>query len=218
MATTPRPPVTPEPAHEPTTWRYGELSRQHIVDAAVGFCAREGLAALTMRKLAAELGLSSTSAYHYVASKQELSDLVADAVLGLIPEPPDPSAPWDEQVRFLFDRGRTVLLDHPGVADHLLLRGESQPNLMRLHRVMWRALDRAGFPRAAIVPTERVLTYLLLGAVTQEQATAGAAGRAGTTLFADDADVFRYGLDVMLDGLRAQLAPAPVEPLDAGRA
>jgi AcrR family transcriptional regulator len=158
-----------------------------------------------MRKLADELGLSSMNAYHYVASKGELFDLVADAVLGRIPEPPPGLDRWDDQVVFLFREGRDRLLEYPGVSDHLLVRVTGQANELRLHRILDGILVGAGFSPSTSGRIQRVLTYLLFGAVSQELATAGAAARDDTLVFSDDADVFDFGLGVMLDGLRALL-------------
>ena len=190
------------------TRSYGELSRDDVVAAALDVCRREGLGALTMRKLASELGQSSMNAYYYVASKAELLDLVADAVLGEVPEPPDPDARWDEQLTFLFREARAVLLRYPGVSDHLLVRSQGHPGQERLGRLAGSVLRGAGFGKRTTVRVQRVLTYLLLGAVSQELATAAAtaAGSKATMRFTDDAEVFDLGLALVMAGLVADLA------------
>ena len=169
------------------------------------FSEREGLGALTMRKLATELGLSSMNSYHYVENKQALFDLVADQVLGQIPEPP-PGPPWDERLTEVFETGRAVLLRYRGVSDHLLVRSVGLGNTERLADVVRSILGDAGFDSETIDRGPRVLTYLLLGAVSQELAstTAAAGRRRGAVRFTDDAEVFTYGLELMLDGLRAR--------------
>ncbi len=91
------------------------------------------------------------------------------------------------------------------MSDHLLVRATGHPNELRLHRILDGVLVGAGFSPAASGRIQRVLTYLLFGAVSQELATAGAAERDRTLTFSDDADVFDFGLAVMLDGLRARL-------------
>lgn len=68
------------------------LSLQRIVEAGVKVAASEGLAAVSMNRVAAELGTSAMSLYRYVASKDELLDLMVDAALG----PPPPPPPRDE--------------------------------------------------------------------------------------------------------------------------
>ena len=187
-------------------WRYGELSEADVVEAALQFARREGLDQLTMRKLAAELGVSSTNAYYYVPSKEALFDLAAEAVLGQVPDPPDELHRWDEQLRFLFESARTVLLQYPGVSDHLLVREAGPPQQRRLYLLTKKILTDAGFDRATINHTQRTLTYLLLGAVSQELATdRSSADRPDAVRFTDDDEVFDFGLDLMLEGLTVRL-------------
>ncbi|MGI8755362.1 MAG: hypothetical protein ACR2MB_05775 [Acidimicrobiales bacterium] len=184
------------------SWRYGELTRDHVVQAALALVLRDGLAGLSMRKLADELGIPSMNAYYHVPNKKALLDLVGDAVIGQVPDPPDGLA-WDDQVRAFFEEGRQVLLRYPGVANHLLVLGAGHPNQARLYRVLTGLLTEAGFAREASDQTQRVMAYLLFGAVTSERATAEAGTGTATLSFADDDDVFRFGLDLMIDGLRA---------------
>ncbi|WP_426573724.1 TetR/AcrR family transcriptional regulator [Aquihabitans sp. McL0605] len=185
------------------TWRYGELTRDHVVEAALELTLREGLGALSMRKLADELGISSMNAYYHVPNKRALLDLVADAVLGQVPAPPD-DRPWDQQLAALFEGGREVLLRYPGVAEHLLVRTEGHANEERLYRIITGILRSAGFDREVSDRTQRTMAYLLFGAVTSELATASAGDDVATMSFTDDEQVFRFGLDLMLDGLRTR--------------
>jgi AcrR family transcriptional regulator len=182
-------------------WRYGELRQADIVEAALRICRREGLARLTMRKLAQEIGLSSMNSYHYVSSKRDLFDLVADAVLAQVPEPPDDLDRWDDQLSFMFHTARERLLEHPGVSDHLLVRATGMPNELRLHRIVDRILLAAGFSPSTSLRIQRILTYLLFGAVSQELASLAGADRSDVLTFTDDADVFDFGLATMLAGL-----------------
>ncbi len=154
-----------------------------------------------MRKLAAELGTPSMNAYYYVRDKNHLLDLVGDAVLGEVLLPPV-HLPWDRRLTLLFERGREVLLTYPGVAQHLLRRTEGLPNETRLYQAVSEILGTAGFDRTVSDRVQRLLAYLLFGAVTTELATAEAADDPSTITFVDDREVFRFGLEVLLDGLR----------------
>lgn len=202
--------MAPEPGEATRTtadgarrsWHYGELTRDHVVGAALDLVRRDGLDRLSMRKLADELGISSMNAYYHVPSKKALIDLVGDAVIGQVPDPPNGLA-WDEQVRAFFEGGREVLLRYPGVANHLLVLGAGHPNQARLYRMLSSLLAEAGFTREASDRAQRVMAYLLFGAVTSELATAQAQSDAATLSFADDDEVFRFGLDLMIEGLRA---------------
>jgi len=183
------------------SWRYGELTRDHLVEAALALVLRDGMSGLSMRKLADELGIKSMNAYYHVPSKKALLDLVGDAVLGQVTNPPA-DLPWDEQIRSLFEGGRQVLLRYPGVANHLLVRSVGHPNEVRLYATLTGLLTNAGFSREASDRAQRVLAYLLFGAVTSELATTHADDPA-TMTFTDDDEVFRFGLDRIIDGLRA---------------
>ena len=183
------------------SWRYGELTRGHLVEAALALVRRDGMSGLSMRKLADQLGIKSMNAYYHVPNKKALLDLVADAVLGQVPNPPA-SLPWDEQLRVFFEGGREVLLGYPGVANQLLARRAGHPNEARLYATLTGLLTDAGFTREDSDRAQRVLAYLLFGAVTSELATTDAHDPAAIT-FTDDDEVFRFGLDRIIDGLRA---------------
>jgi AcrR family transcriptional regulator len=62
--------------------RRAPQSRAAIADAAIAVADAEGIDAVSMRRVARELGLGTMSLYHYVRSKDELIDLVSDAILG----------------------------------------------------------------------------------------------------------------------------------------
>ena len=111
----------------PRQWRYGELTRDDVVEAGLRLTRRIGFADLSMRKLTAELGSPSMNVYYYLRDKSHLLDLVGDAVLGEVLLPPA-ELPWDRRITLLFERGREVLLGYPGVAQHLLRRTEGLPN------------------------------------------------------------------------------------------
>ena len=188
-------------SEEQRPWRYGELTRDDVVEAGLRLTRRSGFSNLSMRKLAAELGSPSMNAYYYVRDKNHLLDLVADAVLGEVGLPSS-ELPWEGRLILLFERGREVLLRYPGVAQHLLRRMEGLPNEMRLYQAADEILAGGGFDRAVRNRTQRLLAYLLFGAVTSELATAEAADDPGTMTFDDDDVVFHFGLELLLDGLR----------------
>lgn len=72
------------------------LSVHRIVDAAVALAASEGLAAVSMGRVAKELGVSTMSLYRYVGAKDELYVLMQDAAIGAPPDPPPPGTGWRE--------------------------------------------------------------------------------------------------------------------------
>lgn len=72
------------------------LSLRGIVDAAVGIAAAEGLGAVSMGRVAKELGVSTMSLYRYVAAKNELYILMQEESMGEPPAPPEPGTGWRE--------------------------------------------------------------------------------------------------------------------------
>ena len=117
---------------------------------------------------------------------------------------------WDRWLTQVFTDGRTVLLRYPGVAQHLLRRVSGLPNERRLYQGLAATLRQGGFSEATSDRAQRTLAYLLFGAVTSELATAAAADEPDTMFFSDDAEVFDFGLELMLQGLR-QLRTDPSE-------
>lgn len=70
------------------------LTLNRIVDAAVRLAASDGLGAVSMSRVAADLGVSTMSLYRYVAAKDELLLLMEDAAFGTPPPGPDPDEDW----------------------------------------------------------------------------------------------------------------------------
>lgn len=91
-----------------------KLSLEEIIEAAIGLADHEGIDALSMRRLAQELGVGTMSLYRYVPSKKELLDLMLDAVVG--PSLERCSAPargWREFLTATAHEGRKMYLGHP---------------------------------------------------------------------------------------------------------
>lgn len=110
----------PEPGARQT-----RLTRDEIAAAALRIVDAEGFDALSMRRLAAELGVGTMSLYHYVHTKDELLALLSDAVMGemLVPEGELPGD-WRAALTAIARRTRDTLLRHPWVLD---LRDEAAP-------------------------------------------------------------------------------------------
>ena len=69
------------------------LTRERVLQAAVGVADRDGLGALTMRRLGAELGVEAMSLYKHVTNKEEVLDGIIELVVGEI-ETPRVGADW----------------------------------------------------------------------------------------------------------------------------
>jgi AcrR family transcriptional regulator len=98
------------------------LSEDAIVDAALAITRAEGLDAVTMRRVAAELDTGAASLYVYLRNRDELLRAMMDRVAGTVPPiAPDPER-WREQAHELMRGLRDALQAHPGLAS--VLTGE----------------------------------------------------------------------------------------------
>jgi AcrR family transcriptional regulator len=145
---------TPE---RPARRRRDPISRDAIVTAAVQLLDREGLAALSMRKLADELGAGAASLYWHVGSKDGLLDLVMDEVIGEAKVPdPDP-AHWQDQLKQVARDQRAAILRHPWIVRVSIGRIPMGPHALRYSERILAILRAGGLP-----PRQAVQGYLLL--------------------------------------------------------
>ncbi|ATL71012.1 TetR/AcrR family transcriptional regulator [Nocardia terpenica] len=91
-------------------------SIDEVVAAAVEIADTDGLAALTMRAVAAKLGLTPMATYTYVPGKAELLDLMLDVVYAQMPRADLDGMPWQERVSTIAAENRAMLMRHPWVA------------------------------------------------------------------------------------------------------
>jgi len=98
--------------------RRPRLSPGRIAEVAMRLADEEGVEALSMRRLAAELDAGTMTLYHYVRTKDEVLALVIDRVMGEIIVPADElSGSWREAVTAVAHRTRDCLLRHPWMFD-----------------------------------------------------------------------------------------------------
>ena len=99
--------------------RRPRFTRAEIAIAALRIADDEGIDALSMRRLAAELDAATMTLYHYIRTKDELLALVADTVMGEMVVPPGQSLPddWRAAIRVIANRSRAVLERHPWMFD-----------------------------------------------------------------------------------------------------
>jgi AcrR family transcriptional regulator len=107
------------------------LTRDAIVAAAVAIADRDGLTAVSIRRVAAELGIRPMSIYTHIASKDDLVDLMLDEVIGevLLPEPlPDD---WREALRQIAHRSHDAFVAHTWTLEAFGQRPRFGPNTLR---------------------------------------------------------------------------------------
>lgn len=117
----------PEPARRSTP---EPLSRERIVRAALGIADAEGLAAVSLRNVGAALNAGPMRLYGYVATKEELLDLMVDAVYGEIVPARAPRGDWRKALRAMAQRIRRAADEHPWFIDLLGGRPHIGPNAL----------------------------------------------------------------------------------------
>jgi AcrR family transcriptional regulator len=122
----PKPPIWARP--EPRS--RGMLSRAEIVQTALRIADSEGLAEVSIRRIARELRSGAMSLYHYFDSRDELLDLMADTVAAAMVVPDLPSD-WRAALRALATHSRATFLAHPWMLLTLQERPRVTPNLLR---------------------------------------------------------------------------------------
>jgi AcrR family transcriptional regulator len=88
------------------------LTRQRVLEAAVELADREGVDAVSMRRLGQELGIEAMSLYTHVRSKEDLLDGMVEVAFGEVPSPARDSG-WKAALRRTILDARDVLLRHP---------------------------------------------------------------------------------------------------------
>lgn len=97
---------------QPTRGRKPTISLNDIVTKAVEIADAENLDAVSMRRIATDLGVGTMSLYRHVPGKSELLDLMIDHVSGYAAREPDPTRGWREQVEDLGRGMYRLYLDH----------------------------------------------------------------------------------------------------------
>ncbi|MFF7445687.1 MULTISPECIES: TetR/AcrR family transcriptional regulator C-terminal domain-containing protein [unclassified Streptomyces] len=128
------------------------LSLRWIVDTAVEIMRAEGLAKVTMRRLAQELDTGPASLYVYVANTAELHAAVLDTLLGEVDLSGTGAAndDWREQLRAVLTSYTRMLFAHPQLARSALVARPSGENYLRLVERILELLSRSGAPRAQV--------------------------------------------------------------------
>ncbi|GAA1438842.1 TetR/AcrR family transcriptional regulator C-terminal domain-containing protein [Nocardiopsis tropica] len=196
------------------------LTRERIVTATIGLLDREGASALTMRKVAAELGVHATSLYWYVERREDLVDLAVDGILAdAAAVLPGPDAPWDAAVKETAYRFYAALTAHAWAAEFAGARPLVGPNAVALSRRIIAALQQCGGGEEEQAVAIRAVSNQMLGAATSavavramrsrdsgEHEEAVAAAVSEPDALAVENDYFDQVLDLVLDGVRARRA------------
>jgi TetR/AcrR family tetracycline transcriptional repressor len=125
--------------------RDDSLTRERIVRVALALVDREGVNALSMRRLGAELGVNPMAPYYHIPNKEALLDAIVDAVMAEIDlSADDPSASPEDRMMCAAKLYRDVLVAHLRALPILLSRAPNTPTAMRLAEFLIGVLREAG--------------------------------------------------------------------------
>ena len=144
-----------------------QLSRDLVLRTAVEYADRHGLEALSMRKLADELGAGAMSLYHYVPNKTDLIDGMVDLVFAEI-ELPALDVDWRTAMRRRAVSTREALNRHRWAVGHMEGRSTHGPANLRLHDAVLGCLRAAGFSLEMTVHAYSVQDAYIYGFALQE--------------------------------------------------
>jgi AcrR family transcriptional regulator len=206
-----------------------------VLHGAIAIADEKGLAALTMRSLAQELGAKPMSIYHYVANKDEMLDGVVDLVFSEI-ELPSSAGNWRVEIRRRAHSARQTLRRHPWATALMESRTAPGPATLRHHDAILGTLRAAGFSVQMAAHAYALIDAYVYGSALQEAAlpfngpdTIAGVAEPIVQLFADGeyphlmeiatehvlkpgydfGDEFEFGLNLILDALAASLPADP---------
>lgn len=206
-----------------------KLTRERVLDAAMGIADREGLEALSMRRLADELGAGAMSVYHHVPNKDGILDGILERVVGEMELPT--GSDWKAALHAVAMSAHEALGRHPWAAAALLGGERASPARLRHMDAILGCLRGAGFSDVETDLAYHVLDSHIMGFSLWLAGISAGLRRLGPVsnaydLFdpselphlAEHVEVhlredrgaqpspFAYGLDLILDGLERQLA------------
>ncbi|RJL34148.1 TetR/AcrR family transcriptional regulator C-terminal domain-containing protein [Bailinhaonella thermotolerans] len=144
------------------------LTRDRIVSAAIGLIERRGAEAVSMRAIAAELGVGVMSLYNHVPSKSALLDGVAERILGGVEFEAAPGEHWTDQVRGQCRAFRQIALHYPRSTLVVMTRQLRAPSGLRPVERALATLREAGFAGETAVHVFRAVIAYLTGSLLRE--------------------------------------------------
>ncbi|MFF2554491.1 TetR/AcrR family transcriptional regulator [Nocardia sp. NPDC058058] len=205
------------------------LSEEAVIDTALALLQSEGMAAVTMRRVATELDTGPSSLYVYVANREALIQAMQSRVFASVElETPDP-ARWRDQLHALLARMHQALIAHPGIAATVVAEAPATEATLSYTENLLGILLAAGLePQEAAWATDIFAILVTHAAVEADARQADSRGQAdagyqaftslppdrfplvttyASELVAGDTEQrFRVAIDVVIDGLLARAA------------
>jgi TetR/AcrR family tetracycline transcriptional repressor len=176
---------------------YGDLDRAHLTKHLMALAQRVGVDKVTMRALAAEAGTSASSVYYHVEDKNEMLDLLIEAIVDSIEIPS--RGEWELRLVTLYTNAWHVLVAVPGSAALLQQRPHTRA-AANMDQATRKLLHESGLVTADLDGAHAVLYIHLLGSL--ELAHRRYPDGATVKQTVGMKSVFLFGVRVILEGLR----------------
>lgn len=199
-----------------------QITREDIVEAASKVLARDGYDALTMRVVAAEIGVKAASLYWHVRNKDELSLLLFDHLIDHLDYGP-PTGDWRADLRRMAERLRDRLLETRDITRLFPENYGAGPRAVRSLDLALGLLRQSGLPAGEALHAYGVALSFIVGWCRFEVARRGALGPSAPPMGVealpnlawalsrgqpDPGESFHYGIDLLLAGLAQRLEPS----------
>ena len=203
------------------------LTRERVLDAAIALADREGVRALSMRRLGAELGVQAMSLYNHVANKRDLLDGVAGRLLAQMTMPDPERQDWQTCGRSISRSYRKLGHDHPALFPYVIERPLAAPESLLPLETVLTVFRRAGFDLQTSYYAFGTFASYVAGFTLDEIAERGQGptGRSGNhvpdlvrvpgeyrvvhevlgAVSLDQDAAFEFGIDLILAGLEQRL-------------
>jgi AcrR family transcriptional regulator len=206
--------------------RSGGLTAPAIVEAAIAVADADGLDAVSIRRVAALLGVRPMSLYTHIASKDELLDLMANELVGLMLIEEPASNDWREALGEIARRSHATFVAHPWVLAAFARRPRPGPNAARHAKQMALAVAGIGLAPAEVWTVLGIVDDYVLGHALRVATTGNARDLEASMSVTDRAEVpevaalpdvdharttsdsFELGLQTVLDGVERRFLAA----------
>jgi AcrR family transcriptional regulator len=182
------------------------LSRAAIIGAGLQIADAEGLNAVTMRRVAAELDTSASALYVYIRGRDDLLDAMFDHVMAEVAQAAMPKGTWRERLSSLLITSVKAASGHGGLGQVALSRVPSGPNAQKITGRVKALLAEGHIAEAAVPAALDLLALFVTAAALDRVPTASFTSKQRQTRL-------RWEIDVILNGLAA----TPPEGSSPGR-
>lgn len=187
------------------------LTDTDIAAAALAVIDRGGVAAFTMRAVAAELNMATMSIYRYVSNREQLEELIVEVLFSEVDITPPQRSSWRKQITALVERVRDTVRAHPQIVLLGLTHRLTSQQGLRLSEAVLGVLTEAGFTGRQRDVANRSLMVYLIGSIQFEHF--GQLSEAGTAAMTNSAmDEF----PLLAEGARQAQRPTPDQEFQAG--